>query len=280
MPAAKAMSPTRSLVVPWASRAWSLLGVVSICPRAAARRRARAAAGCARGPTPPTRAVSCSSEDSIDEPAAVDDQHLVDGLGDLGEDVARDQHGAALGGERAQEVAQPAHPLRVEAVGGLVEDEQLGVAEQRRREPEPLAHPERVALDAAAGGAVELDQPQHLVDPRVGELGGAAERPQMVASGAAGMEVGRLEHRADPQRGLLELRVGLAEDERAPARRAPPARAASAASSSCPAPFGPRKPVIVPGSSANDRSSTAVSLPNRFVRSSLTTTGAAGSGAP
>ena len=33
------------------------------------------------------------------------------------------------------------------------------------------------------------------------------------------MEVGRLEHRADPKRRPLELRVGLAEDERVAARR-------------------------------------------------------------
>ena len=38
-----------------------------------------------------------------------------------------------------------------------------------------------------------------------------------------------------------------------------------------PAPFGPRKPVIVPGSSVNDRSSTAKTDPNRFVSDSATT---------
>ena len=43
-----------------------------------------------------------------------------------------------------------------------------------------------------------------------------------------------------------------------------------------PAPFGPRKPVTVPGSSANDRSSTATSLPKRLVSESATTTGAMG----
>ena len=53
-----------------------------------------------------------------------------------------------LGRERAQEVAQPAHALGVEAVGRLVEDQQLGIAEQRRRQAEPLPHAERVALHA------------------------------------------------------------------------------------------------------------------------------------
>ena len=45
----------------------------------------------------------------------------------------------------AQQVAQPADPLRVEAVGGLVEDQDPRVAEQGGREAEPLAHAERVA---------------------------------------------------------------------------------------------------------------------------------------
>jgi hypothetical protein len=39
-----------------------------------------------------------------------------------------------------------------------------------------------------------------------------------------------------------------------------------------PGPFGPRKPVIVPGASENNRSSTAVTEPNRFVTPSTDTT--------
>ena len=58
-----------------------------------------------------------------------------------------------VGGEAAQEVAEPADALGVEAVSGLVEDQQLGVSEQRGRQPEPLPHPERVAADTAATGA-------------------------------------------------------------------------------------------------------------------------------
>src|SRR5215218_7542606 len=43
-----------------------------------------------------------------------------------------------------------------------------------------------------------------------------------------------------------------------------------------PAPFGPRKPVIVPASSRNDRSSTATILPKRLVSDSATTTAGIG----
>ena len=131
-------------------------------------------------------------------------------------------------------VAQPADALGVEPVRGLVEDQQLRVAEQRRREPEPLAHAERVgARRGGAAASVEVDELQHLVHARVRETGREREREQVVAAGAPGMEVGRLEHRADPQRRPRELAVRLAEDERAAGRRARRARAASAASSSC-----------------------------------------------
>ena len=39
-----------------------------------------------------------------------------------------------------------------------------------------------------------------------------------------------------------------------------------------PAPFGPRKPVIVPASNANDRSVTAATSPKRLVSDSASTT--------
>ena len=40
-----------------------------------------------------------------------------------------------------------------------------------------------------------------------------------------------------------------------------------------PAPFGPRKPVIVPGASANERPSTASSFPKRLLNDSASTAG-------
>ena len=86
------------------------------------------------------------------------------------------------------------------------------------------------------------------------------------------MEVGRLEHRADPQRRLRRAR-------RRACRRSARGRCVGVASPSSirsvvvlPAPFGPRKPVIVPGSSANERSSTARTVPNRLVSDSARTT--------
>ena len=61
-----------------------------------------------------------------DELAVVDDHNLVDGLSDLGEDMARDQDGPLPGCEGAEEVAQPAYASGVESVGRFVEDQQFG----------------------------------------------------------------------------------------------------------------------------------------------------------
>ena len=51
---------------------------------------------------------------------------------------------------REQQLADLADALRVEAVGRLVEHQQPRLAQQGRRQPEPLPHPERVGLDRPA----------------------------------------------------------------------------------------------------------------------------------
>ena len=122
--------------------------VVSIC----SRRSASASRGSSELRTrtePPTRAVSCSSEDSTTSSPRLMISTWSTVCATSASTWLEIEHRPPVGGERAQEVAQPAHALRVEPVGRLVEDQQLRVAEQRRREPEPLPHPERVALDAA-----------------------------------------------------------------------------------------------------------------------------------
>jgi hypothetical protein len=55
--------------------------------------------------------------------------------------VAGDEDGSALRREGPEEVAQPADAGRVKTVGGLVEDQQLGIPEERRGEAEALARP-------------------------------------------------------------------------------------------------------------------------------------------
>ena len=99
-----------------------------------------------------------------DQPPSVDDRNLVGEPRHLREHVAGDEHGAAGTGERAQEVTQPANPLRVETVRRLVEHEQARRAEERGGHAQTLAHGERVGADPAALGAGQLDVREHLLD--------------------------------------------------------------------------------------------------------------------
>jgi len=75
-----------------------------------------------------------------DEAPAREDAECGGHAVDLVEQVAGDHDGDALAGELDQ---QPAHLLdtgRVQAVGGLIEDEQLGLAGQRQSDAEALLH--------------------------------------------------------------------------------------------------------------------------------------------
>ena len=121
----------------------------------------------------------------------------------------------ALGGQGAEEVAQPPDPGGIEPVRRLVQHEHLRIAEQRGGEPEALAHAERVALHAPLRGRGQLDEREHLLDPRRGQPGGGRLHAQVVSPGAAGMDLARLEHGADAMERPVELGIGDAEDGRA-----------------------------------------------------------------
>ena len=135
----------------------------------------------------------------------MDDHDLVDDLLDLGQDVTRDEDRPPLRRKRAQKLAQPTDSLRVEPVRRLVEHEDAGIAEQRPREAEALAHSERVTACAAPRSILQVDDLEHLLDPRARDSGCRSQNPQMISPGAAGMEVGRLEHGPDLLRRRLEL---------------------------------------------------------------------------
>ena len=103
--------------------------------------------------------------------------------------MARHEYGAAARGLGAQQVAHPANAGWVESVGGLVEDQNLWVAEQRGGYREPLAHAHRVVLHAPAGRPAGFDEAEYLVDPRVGVTAGRGEHTQVVATAATGWKL-------------------------------------------------------------------------------------------
>ena len=85
----------------------------------------------------------------------------------------------------------------IETIGGLVEDQDLRVAQQRRGEPEPLAHTKGELADPAVGGASEIYQIEHFIDPP--EWGSTDEGfdAEVVACGAAGIGVRGFQGGAD-----------------------------------------------------------------------------------
>ena len=60
-------------------------------------------------------------------------------------------------GEPVQELLELDAVARVGAVQRLVEDQQLGLVDERRGELDPLLHPARVGADAPVGGVGQVD---------------------------------------------------------------------------------------------------------------------------
>ena len=132
-------------------------------PRLRRRRGRRRAAG----RQAPSDRVRLGHVALVQDPAAVDDRHAVAQLLDVGHLVAREQHGHALRGEPPDAASRMSRiPAGSRPVCRLVEDQQARVAEQRRRDPEPLAHAVGVAADPVAGTVGQVDVVEHLVDPR------------------------------------------------------------------------------------------------------------------
>ena len=175
-----------------------------------------------------------------DDPAVADDHQPVGDRVDLVQQVRGEQHGAAAVGEVAQQAAHPAHPLGVEAVGGLVEDQHLGFAEQRVAIPSRWRMPSeywRTRLRGGAGRGRPARAARRRGPPSTPIV--CAETRQRLAAAAAGVLGGGVEQHADPA-----ARVGAARGTAPPSTAEPPAsgsgraRRSSASSSSSPPRWG------------------------------------------
>ena len=161
-------------------------------PRCAGRRRRSASAVMAgggqrrrrarRGRAARTRVPAAAQQLGLgalgDDPALADHDEVVGDDLDLVQQVRGEQHGAAAVGVPAEQVAHPADAGRVEAVGRLVEDQHLGVAEQRGARCRAAGACR--ASSCGPGGSASLggqaDQVEHLVDPAVGQAHRALRR--------------------------------------------------------------------------------------------------------
>ena len=108
------------------------------------------------------------------EPSGVDDDHVVGGLGDLAEHVAGHHDRAAFPGQAAQQPPQPGDAGRVEAVGRLVKQQHLRVAQQGGGQAQALPHAQGELADPPPRGRGQVDLAEHLVHPASGTPPAAA----------------------------------------------------------------------------------------------------------
>ena len=232
---------------------------------AAASAQASASSSVARTSVPVAASSSSRAPCAAISPAA-DDHQLVGDRLDLGEQVGGEQHGAAAVGEVAQQAAHPAHPLRVEPVGGLVEDQHLRLADQRVGDARAAG-----ACRASTGARACARRPCRARRARAARRRDAAARPSAgrtarAPRGRGGRGAGRRRRagRRRAARGWGAPRTGR------PARLSCPACGSESPQIIrivvvLPAPLGPRNPVTVPGSQRNETSETTVRPPSRFV---------------
>ena len=132
--------------------------------------------------------------------------------------MAREQDRDPLAGEPLHELAHVAHPCGIETGRRLVEQEQLRVAQQRRRDAEPLLHPVRVAADAILRTVAQVDRVEHLLDARRRHAAvEIAEQAQVPAGGEIRIEPRALDEPRNPVEGPRAHLQGIAaEQQRAP----------------------------------------------------------------
>ena len=87
--------------------------------------------------------------------------------------------------------------FRVEAVDRLVEDQRLGIAEQRAGDPEPLAHAKRELAGALVRHLVQTDQIDQIVDAASRDAVRLGQSEQMVVRRTTAVNRARLQQGAD-----------------------------------------------------------------------------------
>jgi hypothetical protein len=124
--------------------------------------------------------------------------------------VAGEEHGAALSGHAAGELADPEDAVRVETVDRFVEDQGLRVAEQCRGDAEPLPHAEGEPTDTLAGDRLDAGHVHDLVHPLLRDAVRRGQGEQVVVGAAPGVHGLGLEQRPDLPERVAEALVRAA----------------------------------------------------------------------
>ena len=163
---------------------------------------------------------------AVRDDLAVEDHHEAIALLRFVHVVRGDEHGhAAIGGQLVNQVPEHAPSARIDAAGGLVEEQQLRLVQQRRRERDALAQSRRQSAGQHAQRLLELQPRGEFRDPLfervVRQPVHRAEEAQVLDDGEVGVERELLAHVAEPVLPLLGLlrRIESAEAGDLAARR-------------------------------------------------------------
>ena len=96
-------------------------------------------------------------------PALLDHDDLVRHGLDLGQSVRRQENSAALVAKKTEELPQPHDPVRVQPVHGLVEEQVVGMSDERQSEVQALLHAQREGLDLPVLGMHQIDRVENLL---------------------------------------------------------------------------------------------------------------------
>ena len=141
-----------------------------------------------------------------DDVAPVHDGHGVTGALDFVEQVRGQHDRAALGHERQDHLSHVLHAGRVEPVHRLVQDEQLGVADQTGGHPEALAHPHGVLRHLVVGAVEDAHPFEGRPDAVAGRrLTGGGEDLEVLPPGQMAVEPRLVDDGSDPGQGLVAV---------------------------------------------------------------------------
>lgn len=122
-----------------------------------------------------------------DQPSGVDSDHMVGRARRLLGVAGGVEDRSSLRGMGTQEPVQPSVLAWREPLSGIVEDQRMGVSEQRRRETQPAVHAERERSEALVAEPGEADGVEQLVGPGGGYARCGAEHTELTTDGADGM---------------------------------------------------------------------------------------------
>ena len=155
-----------------------------------------------------------------DDPPLPNDGDMGAGALDFREQVARQEDRLAAVSKDVDDLTDLTDSLRVEPVGGFVEDDQFGIAQHGGRERQPLLHAERIGLEVVLRPVGQANQFQTLLDPWTPHSLDRCRDAKVVATAHVRVEVGCLQRGADAGAGGHEaLGAGSSEQAEATARR-------------------------------------------------------------